>query len=57
MPGELRKSGAATLQFVWNVEHIKLHTTHVFINTNASLGEYAGIYVEVQCYGAALEGR
>ena len=53
MPGELRNSGAATLQFMWNVEHTTrntMHTTHNtrFQNTNASLGEYAGLCIEVQ---------
>ena len=48
IPGELRNSGAATLQFVWNVEHDTQHTTNVFFNENASLGEYARRSIEVQ---------
>ena len=42
-----------TVQFVWNVEHTTQHTAHYtqrtfFVNDNASLGEYAGIFIEVQ---------
>ena len=50
MPGKLRNSGAAALQFVWNVEHTihnTLHTTHytlhatyVFLNKNSILCGY-----------------